>query len=180
MDKIQELYTSYDDIVNKVTLQRVQERFRDLNQSYIDFIESENISDKVKVNSFMLIHAILDYFTDIARLKDFHKIDHTNSYKTLAYEISWLLRRKPLQVLEDENESLVYINEKFILSYAFNFITESKKSIRYQELNEVKKQCFHGFIESFYYHLKFRNCDPQVLELAMLSFEAGLTVNPYL
>ncbi len=68
MDKIQELYTSYDDIVNKVTLQRVQERFRDLNQSYIDFIESENISDKVKVNSFMLIHAILDYFTDISRL----------------------------------------------------------------------------------------------------------------
>ncbi len=83
-------------------------------------------------------------------------------------------------MLEDENESLVYINEKFILSYAFNFITESKKSIRYQELNEVKKQCFNGFIESFYYHLKFRNCDPQVLELAMLSFEAGLAVNPYL
>lgn len=178
MDKIQEIYESYGDITGKFGLDVVQKRFMDLNQTYVDFINKENIADKVTINSFMLIHAIMDYFTDISRLKDFHKIDFTNSYKTVAYEICWLLRRKPIQVLEDRHEELVYINEKFILSYALNFITTSKESVRYQDLSKVRQQCFDGFIESFYYHLKYRNCSAQSLELALLSFEAGVTLNP--
>lgn len=180
MDRIQEIYESYGDIVKKVGFDEVKKRFMDLNQAYVDFINSENIADKVTINSFMLIHAILDYFTDISRLKEFHKIDLTNSYKTMAYEISWLLRRKPIQVLEDQREDLVYINEKFILSYAVNFLTTSKESIRYQDLSKVRQQCFNGFIESFYYHLKYRNCGAQSIELALLSFEAGMTINPNL
>ena len=115
MDKIQEIYEGYGDIVQKVGLERIIQRHMDLYQAYKDFIDTEKIADKVKINSFMLAHAIMDYFTDICRLKEFHKIEYTNSYKTIAYEICWLLRRKPLQVLEDEEESLVYINEKFIL-----------------------------------------------------------------
>lgn len=177
MDKIQEIYASYGDITNKIGLDKVQKRFMDLNQAYVEFVQTENISDKVKINSFMLIHAVMDYFTDITRLKEFHQIDFTNSYKTLAYEISWLLRRKPIQVLEDGREELVYINEKFILSYALNFLVTSKESIRFQDLDKVRQQCFNGFIESFYYHLKYRNCTAQSLELAFLSFEAGLTIN---
>lgn len=180
MDKIQEIYESYGDITQKVGIDIVQKRFMDLNQAYVEFIKSENIADKVTINSFMLIHAIMDYFTDISRLKEFHKIDFTNSYKTMAYEISWLLRRKPIQVLEDYQEELVYINEKFILSYAINFITTCKESVRYQQLSKIRQQCFNGFIESFYYHLKYRNCSAQSLELALLSFEAGVTLNPNL
>lgn len=180
MDRIQEIYESYGDITEKVGVDIIEKRFMDLNQAYVDFINSENIADKVTINSFMLIHAILDYFTDITRLKDFHKIDFTNSYKTMAYEISWLLRRKPIQVIADQQEELVYINEKFILSYAINFITTTKESIRYQDLSEIRRQCFNGFIESFYYHLKYRNCSAQSLELALLSFEAGVTLNPNL
>ncbi len=180
MDRIREIYESYGDITEKVGIDIVKKRFMDLNQAYVDFINSENIADKVTINSFMLIHAIMDYFTDITRLKDFHKIDFTNSYKTMAYEISWLLRRKPIQVLVDQQEELVYINEKFILSYAINFITTTKESIRYQDLSEIRRQCFNGFIESFYYHLKYRNCSAQSLELALLSFEAGVTLNPNL
>ena len=180
MDRIQEIYASYGDIVNKVGKEKIQQRFMDLHQAYVDFINSENISDKVVVNSFMLIHSIMDYFTDISRLKGFHQIDFTNSYKILAYEISWLLRRKPIQVLQDELEELVYINEKFVLSYTINFITTSKESIPYQDWSKIRRQCFNGFIESFYYHLKYRNCSAQSLELALLSFEAGLTLNPQL
>ena len=180
MDRIQEIYESYSDITQKVGYDAVQKKFMDLNQAYVDFIKKENIADKVTINSFMLIHAIMDYFTDISRLKDFHKIDITNAYKTVAYEMCWLLRRKPIQVLEDQQETLVYINEKFILSYAINFITASKESRHYFDISEIKQKCFNGFIESFYYHLKYRNCSAQSLELALLSFEAGLTLNPNL
>lgn len=180
MDKIQEIYASYEDVIRKIGEDKIQQRFLDLNQSYADFIDNEKISDKVVINSFVLIHAIMDYFTDILRLKEFHQIDYTNSYKTLAYEISWLLRRKPIQILKDEHEELVYINEKFVLSYTMNFITTSKESSRYYDLSQVRRQCFNGYIESFYYYLKYRNCNAQALELALLSFEAGLTLNPKL
>ena len=174
MDKIQEIYEGYDDIVQKVGLEKIMQRHLDLYQAYKDFIETEKIVDKVKINSFMLAHAIMDYFTDICRLKEFHKIEATNSYKTIAYEISWLLRRKPLQVLEDGEESLVYINEKFILAYTISFLAQNNI---YWSISELKRKSFNGFIESFYYYLKYRNCSAQSLELALLSFEAGVTLN---
>lgn len=177
MDKIQEIYEGYGDIVQKVGMDKIVKRHADLYQTYMNFIESENIKDKVKINSFMLAHAIMDYFTDISRLKDFHKIDYTNSYKTIAYEICWLLRRKPLQVMVDEEEALVYINEKFILSYTISFLSQNGL---YDSLDSLKKKSFNGFIESFYYHLKYRNCSAQALELALLSFEAGIALNPNL
>lgn len=180
MDRIQEIYEGYGDITRKVGIDKFQKRFMDLNQAYVDFINRNNIADKVIINSFMLAHAVMDYFTDITRLKEFHKIDFTNTYKTMAYEISWLLRRKPIQVLKDYEEELVYINEKFILSYVMNFIITNKESVRYQDLSNVRQQCFNGFIESLYYHLKYRDCGAQSLELALLSFEAGMTINPKL
>lgn len=174
MDKIQEIYESYGDIVEKVGLKKIIDRHMDLYQSYKDFIETEGLTEKVKINSFILAHAIMDYFTDITRLKDFHKIDFTNTYKTIAYEICWLLRRKPLQVMADEDESLVYINEKFILSYTISFLVQNEK---WELMNKLKMKSFDGFIESFYYHLKYRNCNAQTLELALLSFKAGLNLN---
>ena len=180
MDKIHEIYSGYKDVVERFGEGKIQKRFMDLSQIYKEFLVKENLTGTVKVNSFMLIHAIMDYFTDISRLKDFHNIDFTNTYKTKAYEISWLLRRKPLQVMEDGHEELVYINEEFILSYAISFITTNKENLEFQDLSQVRLQCFNGFIESFYYHLKYRNCSAQALELALLSFEAGLMLNPNL
>lgn len=174
MDNIQEIYEGYGDIVQKVGVKKIVQRHMDLYQAYKDFINTEELSDKVQINSFMLAHAIMDYFTDISRLKDFHKIEYTNSYKTIAYEICWLLRRKPLQVVVDEEESLVYINEKFILSYTISFL--AKNNI-YESITDLRRESFNGFIESFYYHLKYRNCNAQSLELALLSFEAGMTLN---
>ena len=177
MDKIQEIYESYGDVLRKIGANKIEQRYMDLYQAYMEFINSEGIAEKVKINSFILAHAIMDYFTDISRLKDFHKIEFTNTYKTMAYEISWLLRRKPIQVIKDEEESLVYINEKFILSYTISFLTKNEERTFYEDWSEAKRQSFNGFIESFYYYLKFRNCNAQTLELALLSFEAGLLLN---
>ena len=66
MDKIQEIYEGYGDIVDKVGLSIIQQLYLDLHQTYVDFIQKEHITDSVKLNSFMLAHAIMDlyrYFT---------------------------------------------------------------------------------------------------------------------
>lgn len=99
MDKISHLYDDYVDILKEFGKNRIQERFSDIYMAYQKYIQDNSLENTVRINDFTLMHAILDYFTDISRLKRFHKISHTNSFKVVSYEISWLLRRKPLQVL---------------------------------------------------------------------------------
>lgn len=176
MDKIEKIYADYNEIVNKIGLDKIEKRFSDLNEMYEKFIDDMEIRNDVRVDPLILMHAIMDYFTDISRLKDFHKIRLTNSYKIKAYEICWLLRRKPIQILNSDRDDLVYINEKFILSFTMSFLTRNKKNDFYLSLNETEQKSLNGFIESLYYYFKYRNCSSQSLELALLSFEAGMMI----
>ena len=168
MDKISHLYKDYADILEEFGRDRIQDRFNDLYSSYKNFITD------VRINDFTLMHAILDYFTDVSRLKRFHEISRANTFKVVSYEVSWLLRRKPLQVLTDNNEKLVYVNEKFILSYIVSYLTQLVGSDFYESLTPENKNSFDGFIDSLYYYLKYRNCSSQALEFALLSFGAGV------
>ncbi len=71
----------------------------------------------------LLNQAVIDYFADIDRLKNFHKIDKINYLKVHAYSAYWLLRRKPIQIIqEDEDTELAFMNENFVASYLFQFL----------------------------------------------------------
>lgn len=174
MDKITSLYTDYHDIVNLVGKTKIQARFQDLLTAYESFISEEGLGELVTVNSYILMHAVLDQFTDLSRLKDFHQIIKENIYKVKAYELSWLLRRKPLQVNKCDREGLVFVNEKFALYLIMAFFTELVGYDFYEHLNAENQRVFNGFTDSIYYYIKFRNCNPQALELALLCFGAGL------
>ena len=182
MDKIAQSYESYSDIISEFTEKRIQERFQDLYEAYDDFIEKMQLKKVIHINSYTLWHAVLDYFTDISRLKKFHKNERINSFKIMAYELSWLIRRKPLQIIEDEDahedrekaEGLVFINEKFVLSYIVSYFTKLIGYDFYETLNEHNKACFDGYLDSLFYYLKYRNCSSQTLEFALLSFGAGI------
>lgn len=174
MDRISHLYDDYADILKEFGKNRIQERFSDIYMAYQKFIQKNNLENVVKINDFTLMHAILDYFTDISRLKRFHKISRTNTFKVVSYEISWLLRRKPLQILEDDDEELVYINEKFILSYIMSYLTELVGEDFYDKLSQENQDAFDGYIDSLFYYIKYRNCNSQALELALLNFGAGV------
>ena len=182
MDKITQSYELYSDIISEFTEKRIQERFQDFYDAYDDFIKKMHLKKVVRINSYTLWHAVLDYFTDISRLKKFHKIERVNTFKIMAYELSWLIRRKPLQIVVDEDEqedrakaeALVFINEKFVLSYIVSYFTKLIGYDFYETLNEQNKACFDGYLDSLFYYLKYRNCSSQTLEFALLSFGAGI------
>lgn len=174
MDKISILYDDYTDIVSEFGKDRIQERFQDLCVAYQKFIADRKLEKEVKLNTYTLMHAVLDYFTDISRLKKFHQIKRTNSFKIIAYELNWLLRRKPLQILEDDKEELVYINEKFVLSYIMSYFEQLVGKGFYDRLKKTNQDAIEGYIDSLYYYLKYRNCSSQALEFALLSFGAGV------
>lgn len=175
MAKVELLYESYHDIVEEFGRERIQNRFQDLLLEYERFLKEQNLTDEdVVINTYSLMHAVLDYFTDISRLKKFHKINKINTFKITAYQVNWLLRRKPIQIIRDEEEKLVYINEKYILSHIMARFTNLMGSDFYSTLNPENKKVILGYVDSLFYYLKYRNCSSQVLELALLSIGAGI------
>lgn len=174
MGKIEILYDDYKDVYQEFGADIIRERFQNFCVAYEEFISDNKLDGMVQLNTHTLLHAILDYFTDVSRLKSFHQIKRTNSFKVTAYEVSWLLRRKPLQILQDNLEELVYVNEKFVLSYIMNYFTQLVGYDFLSELKEENGKAIRGYIDSLYYYLKYRNCNSQTLELAFLSIGAGI------
>lgn len=172
MVNIEKVYEDYSDIIEQFGLDKIKDRYRNLSTAYNTFIREMNWENEVHLNGLILMHAIMDYFTDVSRLKKFHEIELINLYKIKAYEISWLLRRKPLQVYSEE-ETLVFANEKFLLSYAIDFLFEGAGDDWYDSIPSKVKDELGGYIDSLFYYFEFRECDPKSLELAFLSFEAG-------
>ncbi len=78
--------------------------------------------DSLVICEEILHQVVMDYFADVYRLKEFHKIENTNMAKILAYEAYWILRRKPIQM---------------------NCVSDAAKNIFADVLiNSVWKQCF--------------------------------------
>lgn len=121
-----------------------------------------------------LAHAVMDYFSDIQRLKDYQKIEHINEIKIKAYETFWLLKRKPIQLKEQlEDDRLLYVNEKFLMTRLTSFMLGDEIN---RPIVGEKGVSFKNFLNTLYYYLKFRRCDAQSIELMLLAFQAGRLV----
>ncbi len=91
---------------------------------------------------------------------------------SLSYTSSWLLRRKIIQIHDKEAaKEVTYINEKFVLAYLIEELTAS-----FSDINIPNDQSYIDFINLLYYFLKYRNCDPQALELMIMSYLAAFSL----
>lgn len=172
MNNIESIYLNYDRIFSEFSEEVIQGRYTFLYKECIHFLDSMNLKGKVRIDETILMHTVLDYFSDVSRLKSFHKIFHINEIKVISYETYWLLRRKPLQVIKEETEgdSLSFINEKFAFSRIAAFLVHRQGHL---VLNDIDKKSFLNYLDTLYYFLKYRQYDPQVLELMILGFRAG-------
>lgn len=153
MNNIENTYTNYDELVSTLTADVIESRIQQISQEMLDFLEINNLKSVAYIHEMALTHAIMDYFTDIQRLKNYQKIEHINEIKIKAYETFWLLKRKPLQLTS------------FMLDSNINTPITGEKSI-----------AFKNFLDTLYYYMKFRQCDAQSIELMLLAFKAGQLV----
>jgi hypothetical protein len=125
------------------------------------FLDEIGATDIAVVNENVLCHLVLDYFADIVRLKQFHRIRHTNKEKIIAYTAYWVYRRKPIQLIKKRvDDKFTFINEGFITSIINEGVS---KLLDGEDMPEsLKAQVF--------YHLKYRLLDAQSLELMIKSF----------
>lgn len=172
MNNIENVYTNYDDIVMEFSQEVIQSRFEQINEEMKIFIKSLNLQDITQINEVVLMQSLLDYFSDVHRLKTYHKIKHINGIKIKAYETFWLLQRKPIQltVSQMEDDRMIYVNEKFVLSRLASYLLGDDINV---PIIEDKRKAFQNFLDTLYYYLKFRRCDPQAIELMILAFKAG-------
>lgn len=123
MNNIENTYVKYDDLVSAVGEEVIESRIWQISREMLDFLRANDLEQIAYVHQMALAHAVMDYFSDIQRLKDYQKIEHINEIKIKAYETFWLLKRKPIQLKEQlEDDRLLYVNEKFLMTRLTSFM----------------------------------------------------------
>lgn len=138
-----------------------------------EFYEVNKLEGKVYFNVAVFEYCLIDILVDIARLKHFHDIKHVNYIKFIAYTASWFLKRKPFQLIKDSGEKYIYVNERFALTILMQSSGCCDDKVFY---NLEERQNIENDIRKIFYHLKYRNTNPQTLELFLLGFEIGKKV----
>ncbi|MDR0936653.1 MAG: hypothetical protein LBM98_08240 [Oscillospiraceae bacterium] len=148
--------------------EKIISRFRYVGGQLHELIFSMGLEDSLAINYPLLKIAIIDYFTDLSRLKPFHGIERANVKKIYSYGTYWLLRRKPIQILNANNVPL-HINEEIALAMLIPKLVE-ETNVNTKDKDGNVKQAFLDYCELFRYNLKYRVYTPQSLELAIESF----------
>ena len=166
-------YLNCQDLIEIFGPQKLTERYDAVYEAAIKFIEANDLQEIVYVNKCILANAIIDYFNDIKRIKNFHKkIEKVNSQKVMAYLSYWFLRRKPIQIKDETTDirKISFINEQFILNYIFTYLSVRKRN---KHILLRTNPGLQNFSKSMLYYLIYRLRDPQSFEMILTSFMAG-------
>ena len=166
---------SYQELISDFGEEKIKKRYQVLYDFMKSFIERKGYKGKVSISTGLLNQMLVDYFTDIHRLKEFHDIEYVNYIKIHAYSAYWMLKRKPIQIIEDDadNIELTFVNEAFIVSYIMYFLHESDDNIY---ILEEDREDYLEFVKNLEYSLKYRDITARMLETMIEAFKAGRTV----
>ncbi|MCM1466577.1 MAG: hypothetical protein NC086_00405 [Alistipes sp.] len=166
---------TYQGLIGRVGKEHFEARFDELVKQIQVFLEEAKYDDSVQLNERILYHVLLDFYSDIERLKDFHGIVNVKTDKIIAYLLSWFIRRKPIQITEcSKDEKDIFVNERFACTLLINECL-SDKSIGEIDtrLDDFKLDYYKRYVELLLYYFKYRAVNPQVIELVIESFKVG-------
>lgn len=161
----------YKYLVEKFTKEKIKSRYDWLNKSLELYIQKRNYQDKVVISQDILKHVIVDYFVDIDRLKEFQEIELVHTSKIYAYLCFWILRHKPIQLINKEGlGDLAFINEKFVCTFLRSYLfSEFEGTV----LFDTKRNEVDNFVDTLLYYFQYRDYSAKTIELIILSFQAG-------
>lgn len=165
---------TYSELVDEIGAEVIDNRKSHLLKKARAFIKICGFESSFFVNSTLVDYVLIDYFSDISKLKKFSGIQRINKNKITGYTVYWWLKRKPIQVREGASivsvEDIGFINEKFATSLIAKDLLFGRKS----EIQSNKK--INEYIDLVFYNLKYRHYTQRSLELAIASFSAGIYV----
>ena len=164
----------YTEILHRVGEEKFRERLDEMITSAEQYIQEAGYGEHVVCNERIMLNVFLDYFADIFRLKDFHGIENTRTEKIFAYTAAWIVKRKPLQFIHDTDEEKdIFVNERFAV---FLLLNECLLCGEKHFISPQNREKLDEYIDLLLYYLKYRECNPQVLELMIESFKMGMLV----
>ncbi len=162
---------TYRYLVEKFTAEKMASRFDFIHNILNTYIKQNELENRVIVSLNMIEHIVTDYFVDIDRLKELSKIIKTNEIKIYSYLSYWMLRHKPLQIINgDGQDDLVFINEDCVADFLLSFLFKDPDNV---SLIENQKPQIDEFVKTLRYHLIYRGYSAQNIELMLLAFLAG-------
>ena len=174
MGSYRETERDYRYILEKVGPEKFRERLDEMLDSANLYIREAGYEKHVVCNERIMLNVLLDYYADIFRLKEFHDIQYVRTEKIFAYTAAWIVKRKPLQFIHDTDEEKdIFVNERFAV---FLLLNECLLCGEKRFVAKENKQKLDEYIDLLLYYLKYRECNPQVLELAIESFKKGTLV----
>lgn len=161
----------YKFLLTAFAKETIENRFKTIFNFIETFIEAKNLQEDVFISVDLLNNAIIDYFSDIYRIKEFQNIERTNLAKIYSYTAYWLLRRKVIQLKKEvSDDKLSFINEEMVASYIFSYLFETNVFILDSQQND-----FAEFQKNFLYSLIYRTYSPQSIESLIYAFKAGMS-----
>lgn len=162
---------TYRYLVDKFTEKKIASRFDFVHNILNAYIKQNELEGRVIVSVNMVEQIVTDYFVDIDRLKEFSGIIKTNEVKIYSYLSYWMLRHKPLQIVNgDGQDDLVFVNENCVADFLVSFLFKEPSNI---SLIEDQKPKVDEFYNTLRYHLIYRGYSAQNIELMLLAFIAG-------
>lgn len=162
----------YEEIIEHFGEDKIAARYDTIENYLNKFIARSKFKDNLEISFSLLNQAIIDYFADIDRLKNFHHIEKINYVKIHAYSAYWLLKRKPIQInsYTGDDSEITFINEDFVATYLLSFLRGEKLGV---VIKKEHRQEYNEFMENIKYVLRYRLVTAQTLETILQSYNAG-------
>ena len=174
-----------DDEGNNLAPGIFTERFKTVLKMLQSLLKKYNLDTYCSVNPRLLQEAVMDYFADIARIKDFHPITRVQRNKIYAYEAYWLLRNHVIQL--DGNDGIpdefLHINE-VIISHLFVWLLSKQLHENFSadiQIDNLKDKLensdfISGWRDKLEYDFLFRTYTAQTL---LLTFDTFITATGF-
>jgi len=172
---------NYDFLFEEFTVEKLKDRFIFIAQKaelWINHcsrqLQLQNPENYLTINHDLVGEIIVDYFTDIYRMKKFHPIKKVNAIKVASYTAYWVARKKPIQIktkqLSDDiikKSWLIYINESFAIMLMWAMAFDQTKNPVIIDLEK-----FNTFRDYLQYHLIYRTYTQQTFELTLMALQS--------
>jgi hypothetical protein len=172
-------YHVYDKNNKDITDEVIKHRVIAIAEEIQQFMGLYGVKNCCYLNLTLLQDAVVDYFEDVARMKSFHEIEHIDIVKIFSYETYWLMRNKPIQIIDEKAvpKELRHINENVFAAWLLkNIATELerrfKPEIQIDGLTDklMNHPLMVELLSNLYYHFRFRHYTPQSLLILVESF----------
>ena len=129
----------------------------------------------VVINDALMENAVLDYFADIARVKNFHdEIVYASNRKILGYGMFWFVRRSPVQIIGSVKSKNLSINEIVATHIIIAELLEEGGVHKGSDNKDFKS--IRSFSDKIRYSLTYRPFTQQTLELMLDAFVTGAKI----